>query len=145
MGTVMQTISTVFSLLVLSGCAVFGFLAMRSSVECKEIEDHLRRALGRISGNEAEIATLTAQIHKLRGKLYSLKPGETEIEIAKPFSQGLVCENWKTAQTEGPLCEAASCECDYCIAKRVEREDFRARAVPKTTAERRNAIEKGKH
>jgi len=141
----MQTFFTVFALLILSGCAVFGWLAYDSVRSCRAIEEHLRRSLALVAQLDADVQVLTAQVHKLRGKIYSLKPGEQEIEIAKPFTQGLVCENYKVAQRDGPNCEAAACSCEYCEAKRVERKEFRARAVPKTAQEKRDAIERGRH
>jgi TolA-binding protein len=144
-GTVMNLLLTVFTLVLTSASAVFGYVSWKSAEESREIADDLRRALSRVSANEAEVQTLTAQIHKLRGKIYSMKPEKQEIEIADRAVLLGVCENYAAAQTDGPGSKAARCDCPYCEAKRRERDELRARLVPKTNAERRHAIEKGKH
>lgn len=147
-GTVVNWLFTGCALLILAGCVVCVVLAYRARNECDETEHALRRALGRIAGLEAELAVLVAQVQKLRGKLYRLKQDpqeETANEIAKPFAQGIACENYLRAQTEGPSSSAAQCACDYCNAKRAERDALRTKFVPKNHGERRDAIERGKH
>jgi hypothetical protein len=149
--TTMDTISTAFALVALvSSCIATACCigAFRARNECDEIETNLRRSLGRIAAVEAELDVLGKQLHKLRGKFYANRNEEQEkaaIEIARPFVGGLTCENWIAAQRDGPRSAAATCVCDYCNAKRAERDAFRARVVPKTAQERKDHVEKGKH
>ena len=144
----MDWISTGLALVALSCCVFCVAQCFGARNECAETETSLRRSLGRIAALEAEADVLAKQLHKLRGKLYADKSGTDEklqTEIARPFTQGIVCENWSTAQRDGPRSDAAKCECDYCTAKRAEREATRARLVPKSPKERADAIEKGRH
>lgn len=136
------------SALALLGCIFCAAMAFRARNECVDTETSLRRLIGRIAALEAELEVVTKQLQKLRGKLYASKTAEQEIltnEIARPFLGGVICENWKTAQRDGPRSDAARCECDYCTAKRAEREALRKQLVPRTAKERADAIEKGKH
>ena len=101
-----------------------------------------------------QINELTAAVDQLQksnrrelGKLWkavSVPNNEIAAAVFPPVSTA-VCENWGIAQREGPRSDAASCECDYCTERRKLREHVRAQLVPKTNAERKNAIEKGKH
>ena len=144
----MDWLFTASALVLLSGCVLCVVLAFRARNECDDVETNLRRSLGRIAALEAELDVLSKQIHKLRGKLYGDRATQDEklqTEIARPFTSGIVCENWSTAQRDGPRSSAAACGCDYCTAKRAEREELRARLVPKSPKERADAIEKGRH
>lgn len=68
----MFNLVTAFALVVLLlGCVLAAFIAWRNALECSEIEDGLRRHIGRIAANEAGIESLEAQIGKLRGKFYA--------------------------------------------------------------------------
>ena len=144
----MDWLFTASALVLLCGCVLCVCLAFRARNECDDVETNMRRSLGRIAALEAELDVCQRQLQKLRGKLYGDKQNTDEklqTEIARPFTSGIVCENWSTAQRDGPRSPAAQCECDYCTAKRAERELTRARLIPKTAKERADAIDKGKH
>ena len=144
----MLWILTGCSAALLIGCMICAALAFQARNECIETENSLRRYVGRIAALEAELEVLQKQLQKLRGKLYATKADEQERltnEIARPFLGGVICENWKLAQRDGPRSAGAKCECDYCTAKRAEREALRAQLVPRTAKERADALEKGSH
>ena len=137
-------ISTAIGMSALIGCIFCTASAFKARNECHETENSLRRSVGRIAALEAETDVLAKQIQKLRGKFYASHAVSETSEIAQVIPTALVCENWQTAQRDGPSSPAAMCECVYCSAKRAERDAFRARVVPKTNSERKDAIEKGR-
>ena len=103
---------------------------------CLQHELELRRSISRIASNEQEIQIAFAQLHKLRQKIYANNFENKQSEIVQRAERSLpsaACENWTFAQTEGPASKAAHCECAYCTAKRAERDELRARLVPKRT------------
>lgn len=107
------------------------YACYRSVGECDAIERTLRQALGRISALEHELAVVASHVHKLRQKIYSNKSEEKAIEIANAPEQAPACENYTTAQREGPRSQAAQCQCAFCEAKRIERDALRVKLVPK--------------
>lgn len=140
----MQWLLTGCALALFLGCIVCAVLAFRARNECVDTENALRRYVGRIAALEAELEVVTKQLQKLRGKLYASKTADEEklqIEIANSPP----CENWLIAQRDGPRSAAAKCECADCTRRRSEREAFRAQHVPKTTQERKDAIDRGRH
>lgn len=128
---------TACSLLFALGSAFCAWIAYDQARE-------LTSSRARITNNEHELDLLNAHIHKLRQKIYSTKHETKAIEIVQPLEQAEACENWLRAQTDGPSSKAAKCGCDYCIAKRNDRDSLRSRIVPKTATERRNVIEAGR-
>lgn len=140
----MEWILTGCALALLIGCTICAVLAFRARNEAADIEDHLRRSLGRIAALEAELDVLAKQLQKLRGKLYADKTADQE-KLPIAIAETPACENWLIAQRDGPRSAAAKCECADCTRRRAEREAFRALHVPKTTQERKRAIEKGQH
>jgi len=131
-------LSLVFALAAAGGA----WMAWKFSGEAGADADNLRRTLGRIAALESEHATIMSQIAKLRGKVYSLKPDPWPAGIAAPAAAGgagaAVCENYLTAQSQGPRSEAAACECDYCVGKREERSRLRAAILPRPQSAKRN-------
>lgn len=121
-------------------CALIGVVCVKL---CQDHVQSLRSTLGRIVQLEHELSALNASLHKVRQKIYYNARKSDEIEIAQPISAA-ECDNWLAAQTQGPSSSAAKCACNYCIAQRNERDALRAKLVPKTNSERRNAIEKGR-
>jgi len=89
-------LSTGFALLCALGAFSAVYLCWRAVVECKEVEDLLRRSTSRITSNEHELAALSSQVHKLRQKFYYEDRKKDETEIARPFFSGVVCENYQT-------------------------------------------------
>lgn len=87
----METLFTAFALVVvLLGCVVAAFIAWRNATECSEIEDSLRRHIGRIAANEAGIESLEAQLGKLRGKFYATQvKRDPDTVDALPPQEGL--------------------------------------------------------
>ena len=132
------------SALALLGCIFCAALAFRARNECIDTETSLRRLIGRLAAVEAELEVVTKQQQKLRGKLYQSKTADEE-KLPIAISETPICENWQIAQRDGPRSAAAKCECADCTRRRAEREATRARLVPKTHQERKDAIEKGRH
>lgn len=101
----------------------------------------------RLNELEAALDQLQRSNRREFGKLWKREPEITNTqanEIAPQVSLHPPCENWLAAQTEGPHSKAAGCDCVYCNTQRAARARARATLVPKTPAERRNAIERGK-
>ena len=115
----------------------------RAIAICAGHELELRRSINRIATTEHEVGVLGSQIHKLRQKIYSNNALERATEIAPPVSMFPACENWLAAQNEGPASRAAKCECAYCVSQHAARAALRSQLVPKTHAERRDAIKRG--
>jgi hypothetical protein len=97
----------------------------------------------RVLSLDAMVETLTQQHRKLRGAFYQSRapiepepPAEDQLELD-------VCDNWRRAVVEGPTSSAASCECNYCARARVNRAAVRAKLVPKSQADRIEAMRRG--
>lgn len=71
----MQILFTTLALVILSGCVVCAVIAYRNACECSEIEDALRRHVGRIAANELGLDALTNQHRKLAGRFYASLEG----------------------------------------------------------------------
>jgi hypothetical protein len=67
----MEILFTAFAIVAFLGTAICAAFAYRNAQECSEIEDGLRRHIGRIAANEAHCESLEAQLQKLRGKFYA--------------------------------------------------------------------------
>lgn len=132
------------ALILALGCGVLFVFCLEASRECRDQAADLRKQSSRLLKLEHESEALSGLLHKLRQKVYSLKPEKQEIEIARTSEAWPACENWLEAQTAGPSSQAAKCACDYCISKRNDRDAARAKLVPKTNSERRDAIEKAR-
>lgn len=89
---------------------------------------------GRFIALEAAFDSLEASHRKLTGQFHAAKreliaadeEREFQEEARGPLPDVTVCDNYKLAQLQGPMSEAASCECDYCLRKRSERAAIRA-------------------
>jgi hypothetical protein len=66
-------------------------------------------------------------------------------EVRKNLAErhALPCVNWTIAQEQGPSSAAARCECGYCERMREVRATTKASLIPKTHADRVEAIERG--
>lgn len=102
---------------------------------------------GRVIALEQALESLAAQHRKLTGKFYAEKR-ERDEEPPPPrelspsaTDDAFACDNYRLAQQAGPGSEAASCECDYCVAKRIERDALRRQLPKGPHAARVRAIE----
>lgn len=130
---------TVCSLLV---CAYLVWAAHRHCVEAhgwflkaEASALRLRAERERVTTLEREVESLRRELRSLSGKFYAEKREREPVsssDTGQHAIAGSVCDNWTAAQREGPLSEAASCECAYCVSRRAARAAFRATAVPKT-------------
>jgi hypothetical protein len=126
-------------------------LAYRAADLC---DRHAKR-LGNLRGNvfelEGALAQLANQHRKLEGRFYGtlgaararIEETKDAIETPQPSDVLVVCENWSKAQKTGPKSDAASCQCDYCVAMRELRHNVKAALVPKSNAARIDAIKRG--
>lgn len=123
----MQTLIAEALLLVAClAAAVFTFYAAKQAVNSAL---DLEKSRAKIAALEAAFDSLTAQHLKLRGAFYQFRwqteqeqaPDDGDAPVRPDGSSRDVCENWRTAQLEGPYSVAASCECDYCTAMRERR------------------------
>lgn len=162
----MNTLSTSFALvLILAFVAVAGFfwwqcgalaaMAREAQQDAAAEASKLRAMIGRLVALEGAHESLGAQHRKLSGRFYAYI---AEDHQAEPEPQGATyatdplathnliansrtCENYAVAQREGPLSPAASCECDYCVGRRRERDELRQKLPRGTHADRVRAIE----
>jgi hypothetical protein len=137
--------STACALICALVAAVAAWLVAGHAVEARRLVERVTDRDARLIELEQGLASLLKQHTRLRGKFYAEKPEKPETVIARTDPSWPACENWLSAQTLGPSSPAAKCGCDYCISKRNDRDAARAKLVPKTHAERRDAIEKGRH
>lgn len=91
------------------------------------------------------IRSINGKLAHLRGDADSVLPSRmgpppsrateepADIVIDRPDPNA--CENWLTAQKEGPYSDAARCECSYCVTKRMERAKLRRDLLPARGAE----------
>lgn len=95
---------------------------------CEREIDALRRELRKLSGKfhatQREGPT-TCDHHDRDGNGRCLWCGHQRVDTAAP------CENWTTAQREGPSSKAATCECLFCMTQRADRARARRELVPK--------------
>lgn len=124
------------------------FLTMRSSQigdACAYQSNMLKTMRGRLIANEHSIEALAAAHKKFVGKI-SKERALVEQPSPPAEEQQLFedeCENYRVAQIEGPLSQAASCECEFCVAKRAARRAVKNVLMPRTTADRLDAIKRG--
>lgn len=110
------------------------FLARQSADRAVHSEHRLAIMRGQVAGLEAAMMGLDAKHQKLAGRVYADeywrgKPDrQPELEPTNPAGDSYdICENWQTAQRDGPSSPAAGCECAYCNAKRADRAARRAK------------------
>lgn len=103
--------------------------ANESLNDCQLVSTAFRDDRARLTSLERDVDALRRELRKLGGRFYALA---AELEEPEPNPVGVitetspVCENWSTAQREGPLSPAAQCACAYCERRRAERAARRA-------------------
>lgn len=141
----MHTVLTIVAVLASALAVIYAFACARERVECEKYANALREARAIITGLEGAFVSVNGQLQKLRGQFFAFKAEveQTALPLADATVQGLQetaarhenllqCENWRTAQVEGPKSPAAACDCVYCETMRQARSAFRAAVVPKT-------------
>lgn len=123
-------------------CVVCTHLVTLAVRECNQTLRTLQSFSARLTALEHELGAISGSLHKVRQKVYSLKPEKQESEIARndallPGNVGgacgvaigavIPCEYYLEAQTKGPGSLAAQHDCPYCNAKREERAAARAK------------------
>jgi len=138
----MQTLSTALALF---GAAVACLMAWRAGILAERASEHeiqLRRQLGRVGALEEALASLSSQHAKLRGKFYSsLAPVDVEHVEVSIRDTGPTCDNWLTAQLQGPRSEAAKCECNFCTGRRAARAAEKSRILAERNRAKANGSE----
>lgn len=134
----MNTLSTALSLFGVLLSTAFAFVAWANAqrandaqAACARAAGKLNAMAGRVIALEGALESLTAQHRKLSGKFHaknSETPAPPDVGLAPaelrtpapPF-----CANWHDGQRDGPMSEAASCECDYCSEMRFRRNQMK--------------------
>lgn len=145
----MEILLTALSLAALCGCFLAFTRTQRvadeASMWARSAEKSalaLKSERDRITVLERELDALRRELRKLSGKFHaSQREVPDDIQEAEfrrkqidfvPYTAPLgVCENWLLAQRDGPRSEAASCDCEYCVAQREQRAQLRKSLVPK--------------
>lgn len=144
----------VFVALSLIGAGFGFFCATRCARDRDAVDAHVRKLVlmrAVVIDLERSQQALATSIRSINGKLAHLR-GESDsvlparmgappsrdteepgVTIERPDPNA--CENWLTAQREGPYSDAARCECSYCVTKRMERAKLRRDLLPARGAE----------
>lgn len=117
----------------LTGCALIGsgfafyfaWVAGLNAEKAAHSEHRLSIMRGQVKGLEVAVVALDEQLNKLRGHVYVARRKDRQDELPR-VPEGGECENWRTAQRDGPSSPAAGCECEYCNARRADRAQRRA-------------------
>lgn len=127
-------LSTGLSLFAAAVAALMAVMARESAAKAAHSEHRLAIQRGQVAGLEAALMGLDAKFQKLAGRVYADEywrgKNDRQPELMPSAAAGLdsvECGNWAIAQREGPLSEAAKCECAYCEAKRADRAARRAK------------------
>lgn len=104
----------------------------------------VRKRTGKLDAAVEDIAALSKRLGKLAGRFYrELRDDPVEPTPEPANIAGAPCENWASAQREGPQSEAASCECTFCQASRAARARVKAALTPKSQADRIKSMRDG--
>lgn len=126
----MHWLSTAFQLVLLLAGLGATWICVEEARSCNSLRRKLYDGL-------ADLDRVDDSFRKLRGYVYGKLQHEPSArlpilqnELVKPTTEQ--CENWATAQRDGPTSAAARCECQYCEGKRAERRQLRSAVIPKT-------------
>jgi len=131
-------------LLLLCGACVLACYLHLDQV--RKIEHRLTSLRTLVSSTAAELDNLRMQVQKLRGQFFAFKqavedgPAEMFEEVSAKAPAGwdhglpILCENYHRAQVDGPLSQAAKCDCAYCVEMRERRARARSELIPKTAS-----------
>jgi hypothetical protein len=142
------------AVVLLTGCAIcaalcgwFAYIATSARDSCAHSEARLQTQRGRIVGLAGALENLHAQHRKLAGRVYADKQWRDARASGGDFTRedweahgvkldnpthtlvGVVCDNWRIAQVEGPTSQAARCECAYCVEARANRAHVRSQLL----------------
>ena len=114
--------------------ALMAVMARESAAKAAHSEHRLAIMRGQVAGLEASLMGLDAKFQKLAGRVYAdeywrgKNDRQPELEPTAPDGSSRdICENWASAQRDGPMSAAAQCVCAYCEAKRADRAARRAK------------------
>jgi hypothetical protein len=129
-----QLLFTVFALVASCAASYFAWVAGDYARKAAHHEHRLAIMRGQVAGLEAAMMGLHEQHKKLAGRVYAdqywngQRAEQPMLEPVEPDGRSRdICENWATAQREGPSSRAAGCECAYCNARRADRAARRAK------------------
>lgn len=131
----MHSLLTGIQFLLLVVGVYYAYVAARSAEHADREGRRLGTFLARVIALEGGLEQLNKQHRKLAGAFHATRyQDELALTNNAPDNKQLLpaCENWVTAQRDGPRSTAARCECAYCTERRAERDAFRTRVVPKT-------------
>lgn len=114
---------------------VLAVIAVYACVRCEILSVKLGNAVAICDNVQLELDALRKAHYKLRGAFYETKRDrhqEQQLQLPELATSSAACDNWATAQRDGPTSTAAACECAYCTMMREARAAFRAQHVPKT-------------
>lgn len=124
---------TALSVLALALSAIFAHLARESADRAAHSEHRLAIMRGQVAGLEAAMMGLDAKHQKLAGRVYAdeywrgKSDKQPELQPDDRWGSLVECQNWLTAQRDGPSSPAAGCECEYCNSRRADRAARRAK------------------
>lgn len=131
----MNWLPTALSTIVLLGCFWAFWATTQALARVLVAADRLERMRSTVSGHDARIESQHAQLNQVRGMVYALRRRDEPEPQAPTGPSGLsydACENWRTAQLEGPTSRAATCECAYCTSMRDARAAVKRAMLPGT-------------
>jgi len=145
MNSLSTALSAFFALLSTLVCWLAYVHAQRANdahIACARAAGKLNAMTGRVIALEGALESLTAQHRRLSGKFHAAQAEHSETPPSAdvgPEPAGLrkpapYCENFQRGQLEGPMSEAASCECDYCTEMRNRRRAMKAELLPAARA-----------
>lgn len=147
MHTLLTALSAFFALLstfMVWACYRHVGAANEAEVACARAAGKLNAMAGRLIALEGAHEQLRLQHQKLHGKFHA---AQREKDSDTPAAQSDVgpaaagvrtpppyCQNFQLAQLGGPLCDAAGCECGYCVEMRARRSATKAELLPAARA-----------
>lgn len=155
----MSSTTIVFALVVLafSAVAVLSLMfAVSSNLRSKQLQ--MAWQMSKPAKLALELADLAAVVDANKratraefGKVWQkfAKPVEVDADSLADFmavgtralSNEPVCDNWAEAQLQGPLSNAASCACAYCLRQRASRAVEKARILAERNRAKANGSE----
>ena len=122
-----QWLLTAFALFGAGYACYFAWRAGQSAERAAHSEHRLAIMRGQVAGLEISMTAMDDRLKRLNGKVAADAYWNGQ-RAEQPQLQPLdgACDNWRTAQREGPNSDAAKCQCQFCEAARATRSARRA-------------------